>query len=75
MNCTVHGVAKSQTRLSDFHLQNTNFCHTVTWFAAAFEEVCILANPDDSFSIFERGPMLKLEAVCKTALRSCVRIS
>ena len=67
--------SQSQTRLSDFHSQNTNFCHTVTWFAAAFEEVCILANPDDSFSISEMGPVLKLEAVYNTDLRSCVRIS
>ena len=65
---------KESDRTERLHSQNTNFCHTVTWFAAAFE-VCILANPDDSFSICERGPVLKLEAVYKTDLRSCVRIS
>lgn len=40
----------------------------VIWFAATFEEVCILAHPDDSFPIFEKSSMLKLEAVCKTDL-------
>ena len=32
MDCIVHGVAKSRTRLSDFHLHNicfSNLCHSV----------------------------------------------
>ena len=32
MNCTVHGVAKSRTRLSDFHFySHTPYCHIIVY--------------------------------------------